>query len=70
MVADDFNPKAARSAYNPQGLPERTVREVHMQEFGPVTFPAYAGATAGMRSRAVQPVSQTSFLALIDGGRP
>jgi hypothetical protein len=50
VLADDFNPKAARSAHNPQGLPERTVRELTMAEFGPVTFPAYAGATAGMRS--------------------
>jgi phage head maturation protease len=30
--------------------PERTVREVSMAEFGPVTYPAYAGATVGMRS--------------------
>jgi HK97 family phage prohead protease len=50
VVADDFNPKAARSAHNPQGLPERTVRELTMAEFGPVTYPAYTGATAGMRS--------------------
>jgi HK97 family phage prohead protease len=50
VVADDYNKKAARSDYNPQGLPERTVRELSMAEFGPVTFPAYTGATAGMRS--------------------
>lgn len=50
VVADDFNKKASRSDYNPQGLPERTVRELSMAEFGPVTFPAYTGATAGMRS--------------------
>ncbi|HEY8756793.1 MAG TPA: HK97 family phage prohead protease [Candidatus Dormibacteraeota bacterium] len=50
VAAEDYNKKATRSDYNPQGLPERTVRELHMQEFGPVTFPAYLGATAGMRS--------------------
>jgi len=44
----DRNPK--RSEHNPDGLPERTIKEVHLAEFGPVTFPAYAGATAGLRS--------------------
>src|SRR5438876_814197 len=29
---------------------EWTVKEVRMAEFGPVTFPAYAGATSGLRS--------------------
>lgn len=35
---------------NPQGLPERTVKEAQVAEFGPVTFPAYDAATAGLRS--------------------
>jgi HK97 family phage prohead protease len=38
-----------RSDYNPHGLPERTVKEAQLYEFGPVTFPAYEGATAGLR---------------------
>ncbi len=46
----DFNNKAKRSEHNPQGLPERTVTEMRVREFGPVTLPAYAGATAGIRS--------------------
>jgi HK97 family phage major capsid protein/HK97 family phage prohead protease len=39
-----------RSAYNPEGIPERTITEAAVAEFGPVTFPAYEGATAGVRS--------------------
>lgn len=35
---------------NPHGLPERTITDAKVREFGPVTFPAYADATAGVRS--------------------
>ena len=45
-VVDDPKPTDT----NPLGLPERTIREAKVFEFGPVTFPAYAGATAGVRS--------------------
>jgi HK97 family phage prohead protease len=38
------------SEHNPNGLPEVTVTEAQVSEFGPVTFPAYGGATAGVRS--------------------
>lgn len=38
------------SAYNPKGLPERTIKELTLFEGGPVTFGAYPEATAGMRS--------------------
>jgi HK97 family phage prohead protease len=41
-----------RSEHNPDGIKERTITEARLYEFGPVTFPAYAGATAGMRSMA------------------
>lgn len=38
------------SDYNPRGLPERTITEARTFEFGPVTFPAYVDASAGVRS--------------------
>jgi HK97 family phage prohead protease len=40
-------PKA--SAHNRQALPEVTITEARVSEFGPVTFPAYDGATSGIR---------------------
>ena len=39
-----------RSDYNPSGLPERTINDTDVFELGPVTWPAYEGATAGVRS--------------------
>lgn len=50
VMREDFNKKAAESEHNPNGLPERTIQEIRLYEFGPVTFPAYEGATAGVRS--------------------
>jgi HK97 family phage prohead protease len=35
---------------NPDGLPERTIKEARVYEGGPVTFGAYPQATAGLRS--------------------
>jgi hypothetical protein len=33
-------------------LPVRTIREIKLYEFGPVTFPAYAATVAGVRAHA------------------
>lgn len=35
----------------PADLPVRTLKEVRLHEFGPVTFPAYEATTAGVRAR-------------------
>lgn len=71
VVRDDWNENPARSDFNPNRIPERTIRELRMAEFGPVTFPAYTEATAGVRSKSysmyvppsqkrdVKPVSQS-----------
>lgn len=50
VMKESINQKPDRSDHNPDGLPERIVQEARVQEFGPVTFPAYADATAGVRS--------------------
>lgn len=50
VVKEEFNQEPEKSRHNPDGIPERVVSEARVFEFGPVTFPAYEGATAGLRS--------------------
>lgn len=50
VMREDIVEEPERSAENPDGIPERTIKEYKLMEFGPVTFPAYPNATAGMRS--------------------
>jgi phage head maturation protease len=50
VLDDEWNDQPGRSEHNPDGLPERTVREVRLLEFGPVTWPASPTASAGLRS--------------------
>lgn len=50
VVKDEWDDEPERSEHNPDGLPERTIKEVRLFEFGPVVFPAYPDATAGVRS--------------------
>jgi len=50
VESEDFTPRVKRSTWNPDALPERTILRAHVFEAGPVTFAAYAGATAGIRS--------------------
>jgi phage head maturation protease len=50
VIADEWNDEPGRSDHNPDGVPERTIKEVRLYEFGPVVYPAYEGATAKVRS--------------------
>ncbi len=52
VMVEEVDPKPPRSAHNPAGIEERTIRECRVREFGPVTFGAYPEASAGMRSRS------------------
>lgn len=50
VVKEDFEKSPKRSTHNPEALPERTIKEVQVMEFGPVTYPASSSATAAVRS--------------------
>lgn len=50
VVKEEWNDEPGTSADNPEGLPERTIKEVRLYEFGPVVYPADPGASAGVRS--------------------
>jgi len=65
VVKDEIDQDPGVSDYNPKGIPERTILEVRLFEFGPVTFPAYEEASAGLRSRA----DSQLWRALDDEGR-
>lgn len=50
VVKDEWDNEPGASDHNPDGLPERTLKEVRVYEAGPVTWPANPAASAGMRS--------------------
>jgi len=50
VIQDEWNNEPGATDDNPDGLPERTIKEARVFEAGPVTFPASPTATAGMRS--------------------
>lgn len=50
VMREEVQQEPGTSDHNPQGIPESTIKEIRLHEFGPVTFPAYEGATAEVRS--------------------
>jgi hypothetical protein len=46
-----------RSDWNPSGIPQVTIREARLQEFGPTPFPAYKGANVAVRTSS-EPVRE------------
>jgi HK97 family phage prohead protease len=54
VIREEVNGRPGRSDFNPQGLEERSTTEAAVIEFGPVTFPAYQAASAGIAPDAAR----------------
>ena len=51
VIRDTELAEPGTSDENPKGLPERTIDELRLSEFGPVTVQAYQSTTVGIRAR-------------------
>lgn len=60
---DEIKKHPGRSDWNPRGIPEVTVTEARVFEFGPTPLPAYKGASASVRSTAPGIVNEVHALA-------
>ena len=49
VVRETWDDKPIGGTHNPKKLPERTITEARVFEFGPVTFPANPKASAAVR---------------------
>jgi HK97 family phage prohead protease len=54
VTAEEFNPRPGKSPWNRRGLPERTILEARLPDFGPVASPLYPTTTAGLREPCVE----------------
>ncbi|MGH7721496.1 MAG: HK97 family phage prohead protease [Candidatus Dormibacteria bacterium] len=54
VQADQWNRSPKLTKRNPGGLPERSITRAKVFEFGPVTFPASAAASASVRSLSAE----------------
>lgn len=52
VVDEDWDEPKRSTSHNPDRLPERTIKEVRLYEFGPVDWPAYEATQVGIRSSA------------------
>jgi HK97 family phage prohead protease len=50
VIKDEWNHDPGASDQNPEGIPERTIKEVRLFEAGPVTWPANPEATAELNA--------------------
>ncbi len=50
VLDDAWDDSPHKGDHNPEALAERTITRASVREFGPVTFPASPGASAGVRS--------------------
>ncbi len=64
VLKDELRQRPARSKLNPAGLPEVSIVEARVREISAVTFPAYEGATASMRSASGGARGEVSLMTL------
>lgn len=63
VMREDFVKEPGTAEHNPAGLPERTIKEMRVSEFGPVSFPANPAATAGVRSAGLRSMTDEYLMA-------
>lgn len=67
VIREEIDEEPGTSTENPKGMPERTIKECRLFEFGPVTFPAYADASASARSSMYSMTDEVNAQAVAQG---
>lgn len=62
VIQDEWNDEPGVSDHNPRGIPERTITETRVFEFGPVTFPANSEASADVRSLTTHMIERAACI--------